>query len=700
MIGKSDSYVYTFDNKKLQQKDLLGSKGMAFSKIADLGIQTPETFIITTLAFDDFLLSNNLVDPILKILQEVRPFVRQSAEDASGKIFNLINNGKIPRVIGESIQSVYKSISKNSTIFLNLEASHVINGRFIPDRQQEKIYISRGFDDLIKNLKLGWMSLFTPEAIEQRTNLYYDGPLSIAFKVSKNLRGEISGLAYSVPPITKEADQMEIYAMYGVKTEDLDLESNSDSYRININTKKIVEKNIIPQDYMYIKTGSVSDKNELQMVEISKEWKKRQKIEDSRIMEIFDSAYRVENTLQVPIEMTWVIEAGNLFVTDIKKFDVEVKGDPLATLDEKSFLKDFNDKKANDAAEEDEESKSEKDLKKLEIEINEMIQEENKIVKASKRDLDPELLELSNPRTNKLFKPWSQKYSLVTDIILDVTSLSSASLSSLNLFNGGFFDGTDLILSSGELPEKSLKTVNESIELMSKFATDITLTSKNLENKPMIYQFSKINAFEYKLLNLNPKNYEYFGDERFIDNPKALQFEVRALKLAKEEYDVSNLSISFPYIRSVSNLKDLKSIVSAEGLKRSTNMKFYAEVSVPSFAHDVENIPDDLIDGLIIDYVTLLKLSVYRETIRKGDHEVVLRLIKEIIKIGKAKKFEILIKLDDLEPEVIMELIDLQPHSVIFNYVPNEELVKQIQVKEQGFLKDGQKSSLHTKFRI
>ena len=89
----------------------------------------------------------------------------------------------------------------------------------------------------MENVKRCWASLFTPRAIFYRFEKGLDAQkISVAVVVQKMVESEVSGIAFSVHPVTQDPNQLIIEASYGLGEAIVSGQITPDSY--------VVEKNL------------------------------------------------------------------------------------------------------------------------------------------------------------------------------------------------------------------------------------------------------------------------------------------------------------------------------------------------------------------------------------------------------------------------------------------------------------------------
>lgn len=706
MVRKAEKYTNNLVTSKDLDIELVGREAIDYSKLYNSTLKVPQSFVVTTLCFDDFLTANNLVSQISGILKEVRPFIRETAEKASQKIQKLIDTAPIPELVVENIVSTYKTMFKHDP-YLELQLSQLVEEKYVPEELRYKRYYDiKGLEGFIFAIKEGWKTLFDTEAIELRANGYYKGPLSIAIIVKKMVLSEISGFAYSFPPITKEKNTIEIHSMFGLwnpnNTESADI------YKVDVATGEIIEKSIVEQDHMYVRSGK-RDADLNIKVEISKEWKRRQTLEDELILDVSKNLLLAEQAYKSPVRLTWGIEGGEIYISNV---DLMIREEKQSQSINKSKEKGKNSKKGKYKYNDSNIEFEDETLEDLNDEISELVTEitnsttagsptsetgEGKssldelhneilqIVNENKDVIDKEVL-LEKKRDLKLIntkhsglittlKPvqLTEKLDLKYSLSFDITGLNPTNLNALEYFDSAFLDGTNLIVQNDKLPEKILEDNSQVNKYIESLSIDLSTYLKNLAPKELIYQFSNVSEIEYDKLGLKYSG-EHIGDERFIEYPESLAIEALGVKKALRDNSFSIVHISFPSIRNTNNLKALISIANSQGLGRvKDQLKLYAEIGIPSFVHDFENLGKDIIDGVIINYENIVKLYSYRQTIRDVDHDIVLRVIEDIVKHAKKIKAEVYIKVNGIDERVFKKLIEFKPDGFIFLNFPDEQ---------------------------
>jgi pyruvate,water dikinase len=132
------------------------------------------------------------------------------------------------------------------------------------------------------------------------------------------IQSEISGICFTVHPVTKDYDQMIIEAGYGLGEAIVGGKITPDTYVVHKKDKKILDKNISQQKRMIVKD---KDTNTEKMVPKSKQ--ERQKLSDTQILKLSEICKRIEKHYRVPQDIEWAFAKNKFYI---------VQSRPITTL--------------------------------------------------------------------------------------------------------------------------------------------------------------------------------------------------------------------------------------------------------------------------------------------------------------------------------------------------------------------------------
>ncbi|MCC7304098.1 hypothetical protein IT418_01635, partial [bacterium] len=165
-----------------------------------------------------------------------------------------------------------------------------------------------------------FLSFFTERSYEylKRNGISYN-EVSTAIVVQKMVQAEVSGIMYTYDPITTDQNNVSIEAVFGLGDVLTDGNINPDIYTVSKQTLEIIEKKIVPQEWMKVrKMGETESLEHLQKITISQMWQYSQKLDDSLVRELTKLADTIEKALGEPQVIEWAMERGSIYILQAK----------------------------------------------------------------------------------------------------------------------------------------------------------------------------------------------------------------------------------------------------------------------------------------------------------------------------------------------------------------------------------------------
>lgn len=318
------SYIKSFQEIDKSDVAIAGGKGASLGEMTGAGIPVPSGFVLTAQAFDEFLKITDLNVELDAILDNVDHTVMDgevvadgdndkpavySVNKASEKINALILDADMPVEFAEEITAAFgdlgaKYVAVRSSATSEDSADAAWAG-------QLESYLNTTEESLLKNVKKCWASLFTPRAIFYRFEKGLHGdPISVAVVVQKMVESEVSGIAFSVHPVTQDRDQMIIEAGLGLGEAIVSGSITPDSYVVEKSARNILDKNITTQEKgMYRGESGGAEWQDIPASEGEKPT-----LTDERVMELSDLVMKIEKHYGFPVDVEWAIEGGKFYI--------------------------------------------------------------------------------------------------------------------------------------------------------------------------------------------------------------------------------------------------------------------------------------------------------------------------------------------------------------------------------------------------
>ena len=303
---------------------LAGGKGASLSEMTRAGIPVPPGFVLLAPAFDAFLKETDLGVEIDSILHTVNHQEMHTVEDASEKIQGLILATGMPKDIADEIERQFRELGAE---FVAVRSSATAEDSSTAAwAGQLESFLNTTHENLLENVKKCWASLFTPRAIFYRFEKgLHNDYVSVAVVVQKMVASETSGIAFSVHPVTEDYNQLIIEAGYGLGEAIVSGQITPDSYVVEKEPRRIIDKNISSQGRgLYrVEDGERGRTTPNEWKDIPKHLDDAQVLSDEQILELSEIILRIENHYGFPCDIEWAREGGKFYV---------VQSRPITTL--------------------------------------------------------------------------------------------------------------------------------------------------------------------------------------------------------------------------------------------------------------------------------------------------------------------------------------------------------------------------------
>lgn len=310
-------FLIDFNEITKNDIEIAGGKGASLGELKNAGMPVPNGFVIVSGVFEYFIGSNNIKPEIDSIISSLNIHDLELIEIASNKIRNLIIDSKIESTLEtqilrkfEELSCEYAAVRSSATAEDSNEASWA---------GELETYLNSTKENIIENIKKCWASLFTPRAIFYRIEkAMQNRKVSVAVVVQEMVQSEVSGVAFTAHPISRDKNKVLIEAGWGLGEAIVSGIITPDSYIIDKNELAIDEINITQQDFMIAKKDKITDR-----VDVPQDKIKTQKLDGRKIVELAKICLEIEEHYKFPCDIEWA------YVND--KFYI-VQARPITTL--------------------------------------------------------------------------------------------------------------------------------------------------------------------------------------------------------------------------------------------------------------------------------------------------------------------------------------------------------------------------------
>lgn len=306
---------------------LVGGKGANLGEMWQAGFPVPPGFAVTTLSYDSFLNYNDISKKINDILKVTNVDKSDELEIASKKIEKIITRSEIPKEVVNEVVNAYKKLSgffRPAYVAVRSSATaEDLPGASFAGQQATYLNI-KGENNLLVAIRDCWASLFTARAIFYRVqNKIPHEKVKISVIIQKMVQSEVSGVMFTLDPVTNEKDRIIIEAVWGLGEMMVQGSVVPDCYVVQKDTFFILSKEISDQSVQLIKRGDKTVETE-----VPKSWRNRHKLTEDEVIKLAKIGQKLQEHYYFPQDIEWAKEGKNLFIVQTR---------PVTTISEKGI---------------------------------------------------------------------------------------------------------------------------------------------------------------------------------------------------------------------------------------------------------------------------------------------------------------------------------------------------------------------------
>jgi len=300
--------IRDFQNLRKNDTAIAGGKGASLGEMTQAGVSVPAGFVILASAFDIFLEEADINVEIEALLHKLNFKNINSVNRISNEIRGLILNAEFPKDLAKE---AIKEFSKLKASYIAVRSSATAEDSSVASWAGElESYLNATKQNLLEDIKRCWASLFTPRAIFYRFEKKLNKTkVSVAVVIQKMVQSEISGICFTVHPITKDYDQMVIEAGYGLGETIVGGKITPDTYVVRKKDWIILDKNIGQQKIMLLKNknGNIEKR-------VPKAKQQKQKLSEAEILKLSKICRRIEKHYKTPQDIEWALQKGKFYI--------------------------------------------------------------------------------------------------------------------------------------------------------------------------------------------------------------------------------------------------------------------------------------------------------------------------------------------------------------------------------------------------
>jgi pyruvate,water dikinase len=536
-----------------------------------------------------------------------------------------------------------------------------------------------GDHDVVKKVQMCWASLFEPRAIFYRETKKYDHfKVAIAVPVQKMVQSEVSGVMFSIDPTTNNKKIVVIEAVWGLGEMIVQGTVTPDHYEIEKEPLKISRKEIVPQVIQLAMVGNTNKETAVPKAKQKRQKLSEVQIKDLAQLAIRlqhhyffpqDSEWAVEKD-KIFLVQTRPITTMNAVAEETKSEDkTEIKlpkllvgasaspgiaSGPVKIVHSPKEIDKVNQgdilvadmtspdyvpamKKAAAIITNKGGATSHAAIVSRELGIPCVVGTETATktlheglivtVDGTKGVIHKGAVAmLTKPLTAESRAPVASmglKLRTATHVYVNLAEPElAAGIAAKNVDGVGLLRAEFMMAGIGVHPKKAIHD-GKKHEYIAKLAEGLKTFCEAFNPRPVVYRASDFKTNEYRSL-IGGSAFEptepnpmlgFRGAARYVADPAVFELELEAIKIVRHKYELKNLWLMIPFVRSPEELQQVKKIVAGAGLIRSPTFKFLMMAEIPTNVIRLEDFIAVGIDGVSIgsNDLTMMLLGTDRD---------------------------------------------------------------------------------------
>ena len=300
--------ILNFDEIKKEDVLIAGGKGANLGEMTSAKINVPRGFVITADDYRDFLKENSIdifIENEIRKSENDEKALLNAADDFRTKI----KAGKFPKLLENEIREKYFNLGDNVRVAVRSSATAEDLPHASFAGQQETYLNVRGLDDVLEKVCSCYASLWGKRAVSYRLHQGYDqSSVSIAVVIQEMVESEKAGVLFTVNPVSKKENEMQINASYGLGESVVSGRVTADSYIVDKNGE-IIEVAIGSKETQII----YGEKNTVE-VKVDDNDRKKRALNDTEISELIKSGLKIEKHYKMPMDIEWAIKDDEVYI--------------------------------------------------------------------------------------------------------------------------------------------------------------------------------------------------------------------------------------------------------------------------------------------------------------------------------------------------------------------------------------------------
>jgi phosphoenolpyruvate synthase/pyruvate phosphate dikinase len=282
--------------------DLIGGKAAGLSRLLRAG-DVPPGFVVTTLAYRDWLAGHGLQGRLARLLEDAGG--PAAVESASREIRALFEGAGPTDELTTLVGAAYAGLGEGAVAVRSSATAEDAHDASFAGQQETYLGVT-GRSQVVRRVIACWASLFTPQAISYRRRLAIPASeAAMAVLVQRMVAAEAAGVMLTIDPVTGDASQVVVESALGLGAPVVGGELTPDRFVVDKVTLELRARTIVSKpfaDRLDQATGNV------RRVELTEEEGSAASLRDEEVLRLAELGKRIERAVGGPVDVEWALD--------------------------------------------------------------------------------------------------------------------------------------------------------------------------------------------------------------------------------------------------------------------------------------------------------------------------------------------------------------------------------------------------------
>ncbi|MEO5372201.1 MAG: PEP-utilizing enzyme [Magnetococcus sp. DMHC-1] len=301
------TYLMLLHEPECTRTDWAGGKGASLGRLTNWGFPVPGGAVVSSRAYQAFL---GDASDIASLLAEQPQMNQDALRLLAEKIQLVLEQRPLPPGLREEIPFLLQSFPASTTFAVRSSATLEDTATAAFAGQHETFLNCRGLDQILKNIKACWISLWSHRAVAYRQQQgfnHFDSAMAVVVQCMELC--DTAGVGFSLDPVSGQLDRMVFDANFGLGESVVGGEGEVDHFVVDKASLAILEQRVAHKTRQVVAVdGGVKQQS------ISPEHAAQPCLDQARLTRLATMLRDVEQRAGFPQDIEWGFRGDKVFL--------------------------------------------------------------------------------------------------------------------------------------------------------------------------------------------------------------------------------------------------------------------------------------------------------------------------------------------------------------------------------------------------